>query len=68
MIGKLTLVTIWVHDQDEALDFYTKKLGMGSRGRHHRRDGQLPLADGWPHQSARCVAHPDRPGPTCNRW
>ena len=31
MIGKLTLVTIWVHDQDEALDFYTKKLGMEVR-------------------------------------
>ena len=31
MIGKLTLVTIWVHHQDEALDFYTKKLGMEVR-------------------------------------
>lgn len=31
MIGKLTLVTIWVHNQDEALAFYTKKLGMEVR-------------------------------------
>ncbi|MGA2521035.1 MAG: VOC family protein [Acidimicrobiales bacterium] len=31
MLGKLTLVTLWVHDQDEALDFYTKKLGMEVR-------------------------------------
>jgi predicted enzyme related to lactoylglutathione lyase len=31
MIGKLTQATIWVHDQDEALEFYTKKLGMKVR-------------------------------------
>jgi catechol 2,3-dioxygenase-like lactoylglutathione lyase family enzyme len=28
MIGKLTHTTIWVLDQDEALDFYTEKLGF----------------------------------------
>ena len=31
MLEKLTHATIWVHDQDEALDFYTKKLGMEVR-------------------------------------
>jgi predicted enzyme related to lactoylglutathione lyase len=31
MLEKLTQATIWVHDQDEALDFYTKKLGMEVR-------------------------------------
>jgi catechol 2,3-dioxygenase-like lactoylglutathione lyase family enzyme len=28
MIGKLSHTTIWVLDQDEALDFYTNKLGF----------------------------------------
>jgi catechol 2,3-dioxygenase-like lactoylglutathione lyase family enzyme len=28
MIDKLTHTTIWVLDQDEALDFYTRKLGF----------------------------------------
>ena len=28
---KLTNAQLWVHDQDEALDFYTKKLGMEVR-------------------------------------
>jgi catechol 2,3-dioxygenase-like lactoylglutathione lyase family enzyme len=28
---KLTNTQLWVHDQDEALDFYTKKLGMEVR-------------------------------------
>jgi predicted enzyme related to lactoylglutathione lyase len=31
MLEKLTHATIWVHDQDEALDFSTKKLGMEVR-------------------------------------
>jgi uncharacterized glyoxalase superfamily protein PhnB len=28
---KLSSAQLWVHDQDEALDFYTKKLGMEVR-------------------------------------
>ena len=28
---------LWVHDQDEALAFYTEKLGMGGPRRRHRR-------------------------------
>jgi uncharacterized glyoxalase superfamily protein PhnB len=28
---KLTNAQLWVHDQDEALDFYTKKVGMEVR-------------------------------------
>jgi uncharacterized glyoxalase superfamily protein PhnB len=31
MLDKLTTVNVWVNDQDEALDFYTKKLGMEVR-------------------------------------
>lgn len=31
MIEQLTHATLWVHDQDEALAFYTEKLGMEVR-------------------------------------
>ena len=31
MLNRLTNVTVWVHDQDEALAFYTDKLGMELR-------------------------------------
>jgi catechol 2,3-dioxygenase-like lactoylglutathione lyase family enzyme len=31
MIGKLSHTTIWVLDQDDALDFYTQKLGFEMR-------------------------------------
>jgi catechol 2,3-dioxygenase-like lactoylglutathione lyase family enzyme len=31
MLSKLTSVGVWVHDQDEALAFYTEKLGMEVR-------------------------------------
>jgi catechol 2,3-dioxygenase-like lactoylglutathione lyase family enzyme len=31
MLKQLTTVQIWVHDQDEALDFYTEKLGLELR-------------------------------------
>jgi len=32
MLKQLTHVGVWVHDQDEALTFYTEKLGMELRG------------------------------------
>ena len=31
MLKQLTTVQVWVHDQDEALDFYTNKLGLELR-------------------------------------
>src|SRR5260370_27728473 len=31
MLNKLTHVNVWVNDQDEALAFYTEKLGMELR-------------------------------------
>ena len=31
MLEKLTTVNVWVHDQDEAIAFYTEKLGMEVR-------------------------------------
>ena len=31
MLKQLTHTQVWVHDQDEALEFYTEKLGMELR-------------------------------------
>ena len=31
MLKQLTAVNVWVHDQDEALQFYTEKLGLELR-------------------------------------
>jgi catechol 2,3-dioxygenase-like lactoylglutathione lyase family enzyme len=31
MLNRLTAVNVWTHDQDEALAFYTEKLGMEVR-------------------------------------
>lgn len=31
MLKRLTNVNVWIHDQDEALAFYTEKLGMELR-------------------------------------
>ncbi len=28
---KISVAQLWVHDQDEALDFYTKKVGIEVR-------------------------------------
>ena len=39
---KLSNAQLWVHDQDEALDFYTKKLGMEVRA-----DVTLPEMGGF---------------------
>ncbi len=40
MINRLSHACIWVLDQDEALAFYTGKLGFEVRGRD---DGRLSL-------------------------
>ncbi len=37
MLKQLTHVNVWVHDQDEALAFYTEKLGL-----ELREDATLP--------------------------
>ena len=36
---QLTTVQVWVHDQDEALAFYTEKLGLEGRSEHPVRVG-----------------------------
>ena len=46
---KIATTQVWVNDQDEALAFYTDKLGMEVRSRRDDAgDGRLPLADGEP--------------------
>ena len=42
MLKQLTHVNVWVHDQDEALAFYTEKLGFEVRD-----DVTLPEMDGF---------------------
>ena len=57
---KIANAHLWVNDQDEALAFYTQKLGMEVRvDATHARDGQLPLAHGRPGRSARCLDRAD---------
>jgi catechol 2,3-dioxygenase-like lactoylglutathione lyase family enzyme len=65
MLKQLTHVNVWVHDQDEALAFYTEKLGMELRD-----DVTLPelggfrwLTVGPPGQSGVALALMTVPGP-----
>ena len=65
MLKKLTNVNVWVHDQEEALAFYTEKLGMEVRA-----DVTLPelggfrwLTVGLPGQDDVALALMTVPGP-----
>ena len=65
MLKQLTQVQVWVHDQDEALAFYTQKLGM-----ELREDVTVPemgnfrwLTVGLPGQSDVAIALLAIPGP-----
>jgi catechol 2,3-dioxygenase-like lactoylglutathione lyase family enzyme len=65
MLQKLTNVNVWVHDQEEALAFYTEKLGMEVRA-----DVSLPelggfrwLTVGLPGQDDVALALMTVPGP-----
>lgn len=42
MIERITHVTIYVRDQDEAFEFYTKKLGL-----EKVEDSKMPSGDRW---------------------
>ena len=63
---RITTTQLWVHDQDEALAFFTDKVGMEVREDVTRaRDGQLPLADRRRGRPVRRRARADgRAGPT----
>ena len=65
MLKQLTHVQVWVHDQDEALAFYTEKLGLELRD-----DVTLPelghfrwLTVGMPGQEGAALALMAVPGP-----
>jgi predicted enzyme related to lactoylglutathione lyase len=65
LLKNLTYVNVWVHDQDEALAFYTEKLGMEVRD-----DVTVPemgnfrwLTVGLPGQSDVALALMSVPGP-----
>ena len=65
MLKRLTNVNVWVHDQDEALAFYTEKLGLELRS-----DVTLPemgdfrwLSVGVPGQEDMNIALLTVPGP-----
>jgi catechol 2,3-dioxygenase-like lactoylglutathione lyase family enzyme len=65
MLKQLTAVNVWVHDQDEALAFYTEKLGLELRD-----DVTVPemgnfrwLTVGVPGQPDVALALLDVPGP-----
>jgi catechol 2,3-dioxygenase-like lactoylglutathione lyase family enzyme len=65
MLKQLTAVNVWVHDQDEALAFYTEKLGLELRD-----DVTVPemgnfrwLTVGVPGQPDIALALLDVPGP-----
>ena len=65
MLKQLTHVQVWVHDQDEALAFYTEKLGM-----ELREDITVPemgnfrwLSVGVPGQENVSITLMDIPGP-----
>jgi predicted enzyme related to lactoylglutathione lyase len=65
MLKQLTNVQVWVHDQDEALAFYTEKLGL-----ELREDVTVPelgnfrwLSVGVPGQSDVAIALMSVPGP-----
>ena len=51
---KLSTAQLWVHDQDEALAFYTKKLGMEVRA-----DVTLPEMEGFRWLTVGPVGQPD---------
>jgi catechol 2,3-dioxygenase-like lactoylglutathione lyase family enzyme len=65
MLKQLTHVQVWVHDQDEALSFYTEKLGM-----ELREDVTVPemgnfrwLSVGVPGQEDVAITLMEIPGP-----
>jgi catechol 2,3-dioxygenase-like lactoylglutathione lyase family enzyme len=55
MIEKLTNVTLFVTDQDEALEFHTTKLGFVKQADHKYGDGPRYLAVGLPGQEISLV-------------
>ena len=64
MIRKLTNVTLFVTDQDRALDFYAEKLGFAKLADHQYGDGPRYLAVGLPGQEVSIVLWKGAPATT----
>lgn len=61
MFSKVVYVTLFVGDQDRALDFYTKVLGFEKRADNSSPNGRF-LAVGLPGQDLLLVLWPGTPG------
>ncbi|GED70674.1 hypothetical protein BRE01_43760 [Brevibacillus reuszeri] len=57
MLNRLAHVTLYVHDCEEALQFYTEKLGFQKRMDSKMDDGSRWLTIGLPDQELEIVLH-----------
>lgn len=62
MLEKVVYVTVFVKDQDKALDFYTKVLGFEKRVDSPKPDGPRALSVGLKGQDLQLVLWPGTPG------
>src|SRR5919201_1666318 len=70
MFVRVMYTTLFVRDQDEALDFYTGKLGLAKRGDHRVPDASAWglelgrwLSLGYEGQDMQVILAPGTPGP-----
>jgi predicted enzyme related to lactoylglutathione lyase len=62
MLKKVVYVALFVSDQDRALDFYTKAIGLEKRGDYQTPDGPRFLTVGVEGQEFELVLWPGTPG------
>jgi len=62
MLKKVVYVALFVSDQDRALDFYTKAIGLEKRGDYRTPDGPRFLTVGVKGQDFELVLWPGTPG------
>lgn len=62
MISKVIYVTLFVSDQDKALDFYTNKLGLEKRGDNPQPSGPRFVVVGVKGQDLQIVLWPGAKG------
>lgn len=62
MLEKVVYVSLFVNDQERALDFYTKVLGFEKRADNPTPDGPRFLAVGLKDQDFQLVLWPGTPG------
>ena len=62
MLEKIVYVTVFVKDQDKALDFYTNVLGFEKRVDSPKPDGPRALSVGLEGQDLQLVLWPGTPG------